>query len=118
MLKAGWHQCKGTFPNKRGYTCGLWNIAHFLAGQSDDASALSDLQKVRSAFDHFFASPEDRIRYMALPVPDAHLKWTARDAKLWWWNVHNIVSHTVKQNEEDTLDGDPAYPKAQWPSAE
>lgn len=115
-FKDGWHQCKGTFPGKRGYTCGLWNIFHFLAGQSTDETALSDLQKVRSAVEHFFASPDCKTRYMQLPVPDADIKWTSRDAKLWWWNVHNTVNQRVKKNEEDANDGDLAYPKAQWPT--
>ena len=31
-----WQGCKGTTPNSRGYTCGLWAVLHSLAARIAD----------------------------------------------------------------------------------
>ncbi|CAK0873567.1 unnamed protein product [Prorocentrum cordatum] len=42
-----------------------------------------------------------------------------RASQLWWWRTHNAVNERVRLLEDwQSADGDPAYPKAQWPSAE
>lgn len=112
-FKVGWKQCKGTWPGKRGYTCGLWNTFHMLAAQSTDESALSDLQTVRSVISHFFDCVECRDHFMQVPVPEIK---TRRDAQLWWWNAHNVVNRRVGKLEEMYDDGDPGYVKAQYPT--
>lgn len=111
----GWHQCRGTWPGKRGYTCGLWNMFHFLAAQTSDEMALRDLQIVRNAVVHFFDCTECRDHFMKIPVPEESIK-TRRDAQLWWWNAHNVVNRRVGKLEQMYEDGDPGFPKAQWPS--
>jgi hypothetical protein len=88
---------------------------HFLASQSTDETAFSDLQTVRTAIGHFFDCKECRDHFMQVPVPEADT-WTRRDAQLWWWNAHNVVNRRVGKLEEMYDDGDPAYLKAQWPS--
>merc|ERR1740117_2435658 len=35
----GWRQCRGTWPGKRGFTCGMWILFHMLAAHSDDKNA-------------------------------------------------------------------------------
>jgi len=114
-FKEGWHQCKGTWPGKRGFTCGLWSTFHFLAAQSTDESALSDLQTVRSTVAHFFDCEECRNHFLQVPAPEAG-PWAKRDAQLWWWNAHNVVNRRVGKLEEMYDDGDPGYVKAQWPT--
>lgn len=114
-FREGWHECRGTWPGKRGFTCGLWNMFHFLAAQTTDEAALSDLQKVRNAIGHFFDCEECRDHFMQVPVPEGAIK-TRRDAQLWWWNAHNVVNRRVGKLEAAYQDGDPAFPKVQWPS--
>lgn len=114
-FKEGWHQCKGTWPGKRGFTCGLWNMFHFLAAHTTDEKALSDLHTVRNAVAHFFDCQECRDHFMQIPVPQDE-SWTRRDAQLWWWNAHNVVNRRVGKLEEMYDDGDPGYPKSQWPT--
>jgi thiol oxidase len=113
----GWHQCKGTWPGKRGFTCGLWNLFHFLAADTDDSSALADLQTMRSTIAHFFDCQECRDHMLQIPVNEAAVK-TRGDAQLWWWNAHNVVNRRVGKLEQQYDDGDPAFPKVQWPAAE
>jgi len=113
----GWHECKGTWPGKRGFTCGLWNLFHQLAARMDDETALEDTRIIRTAIAHFFDCQECRDHFLQIPLPDA-ASWTRKDAQLWWWNAHNVVNRRVGKIEEQTGDGDPGYPKAQWPTPE
>lgn len=112
---SGWQTCRGTWPGKRGFTCGLWNLFHVLAARSDDSSALSDLQVVRTAVLYFFDCEECRDHFEQIPTPDGdHL--SRSEAQLWWWRAHNNVNDRVKRLEEQYDDGDPGFPKVQWPS--
>jgi len=114
-FKAGWKECRGTWPGKRGYTCGLWNMFHQLAAQTTDENALSDLQTVRSAIGHFFGCVECRDHFLQVPVVEANIQ-TRRDAQLWWWNAHNVVNRRVGKLEIMYDDGDPGFIKAQYPT--
>mmetsp|Transcript_8349 Transcript_8349/g.14055 ORF Transcript_8349/g.14055 Transcript_8349/m.14055 type:complete len:524 (+) Transcript_8349:64-1635(+) len=112
---SGWQSCRGTWPGKRGFTCGLWNLFHVLAARSDDSSALSDLQTVRTAVLYFFDCEECRNHFQQIPIPDGdHL--SRSEAQLWWWAAHNYVNERVKRLEEQYDDGDPGFPKVQWPT--
>jgi hypothetical protein len=114
-FREGWHECKGTWPGKRGFTCGLWNMFHMVAAQTTDENALSDLQTMRQAISHFFDCQECRDHFMQVPVPEADIK-SRRDAQLWWWNAHNVVNRRVMKLEQMYDDGDPAFLKLQYPS--
>jgi len=115
----GWHQCKATWPGKRGITCGIWNLFHFVAAGSTDETAGGDLLKLYSAFDTLFGPDNDDFKHMVrLPVPDASNSWTRRDAQLYWWKAHNSINRAVaKQESGFGPGGDPAFPKSPWPTA-
>jgi len=112
----GWHECRGTWPGKRGYTCGLWTTFHTLATQTEDQHAMKETQVVRSMIQHFFDCEECRDHFLQIPVTESDIA-TKRDAQLWWWNAHNVVNRRVGKLEEQYQDGDPEYPKMQWPSS-
>lgn len=112
----GWHGCRGSWPGKRGYTCGIWTLFHSIAARSSDDTAFHDLERIRAIVEHFFDCQECRDHFLKIPLErsDVHTK---RDVQLWLWNAHNIVNRRVGRLETDNGDGDPAFPKIQWPGA-
>lgn len=112
----GWAQCRGTWPNTRGYTCGLWSAFHTLAARTTDASAAADLEVLRTAVDTFFDCEDCRSHFRSLRVNPEDTR-TRRDVQLWWWRAHNLVNERVGGLEAQHGSGDPRYPKVQWPSA-
>jgi thiol oxidase len=114
----GFRSCRATWPGKRGFTCGLWTLFHMLAAQSDDQSALRDLEVVRSAIHYFFLCKECAEHFLRFPAPKG-LSVGRRDAQLWWWNAHNSVNRRVIGIEQRFQDADPQFPKVPWwPSPE
>lgn len=112
----GWHACRGTWPGKRGYTCGLWTTFHMVAANSDDTNAGRDMDVMRDAIRNFFDCDECRQHFLKIPVA-AKDTATKKDAQLWWWTAHNFVNHRVGALEVQYQDGDPAFVKEQWPPA-
>jgi len=117
MGQRGWSSCRGTYPGKRGYTCGLWMMFHSLAARSNDDSAGSDLATLRSAVEHFFDCEECRKHFLRIPLTDSDMR-DRRSVQLWWWKAHNVVNVRVKGLEDQYEDWDPSFPKMQWPTAE
>jgi hypothetical protein len=113
----GFSGCRGSWPGKRGYTCGLWNMFHMLAARAEDETAFSELQTVRSTVADFFQCTDCRDHFLAMPLAQENVT-SRRAGQLWWWSTHNLVNERVRLLEEQNADGDPAYPKAQWPPAE
>jgi len=113
--REGFHSCRGSWPGKRGFTCGLWETFHMLAARSPDRDAQRDLGTVRGAIRHFFDCQDCRRHFFQIPVGDSDVK-TQRAVQLWWWNAHNVVNRRVGKLEMFYQDGDPEYPKVQWPS--
>eukprot|EP00747_Dinoflagellata_sp_TGD_P095562 gnl/TRDRNA2_/TRDRNA2_166510_c0_seq2.p1 gnl/TRDRNA2_/TRDRNA2_166510_c0~~gnl/TRDRNA2_/TRDRNA2_166510_c0_seq2.p1 ORF type:complete len:514 (+),score=76.39 gnl/TRDRNA2_/TRDRNA2_166510_c0_seq2:25-1566(+) len=112
----GFRSCRGTWPNKRGLTCGLWTMFHSVAARSTDQTALHDLNVLRNAISHFFECEDCREHFVQIPFNESEIK-TKHDAQLWWWRAHNIVNERVKKEEEEEEDEDPAFVKNQWPTS-
>lgn len=118
----GWGACKGTWPGKRGYTCGLWTMLHTLAASGaaaglDADTVRSDHDIMRAALWFFFGCDDCRDHFFRNPVRPEDVA-TPNAAQLWWWNVHNGVTARVGKSERENHSGDPAYQKVQWPSPE
>lgn len=114
--RLGWRGCKPTFPGKRGFTCGLWTMFHAVASRTDDASAAKDLNAMHGAILNFFECEDCRNHFATIPVLKEDTI-SRRAVQLWWWRAHNLVNARVKGVEEEYNDGDPAYPKVQFPTA-
>merc|ERR1719188_524755 len=99
------------------YRHGFWNMFHMLAARAEDETAFSELQTVRSVVGDYFQCADCRAHFLAMPLPQENVT-SRRTSQLWWWSTHNAVNERVRLIEEQSADGDPAYPKAQWPSAE
>jgi len=110
----GFRMCRGTWPGRRGMTCGLWTLIHMLAAQSDDASATKTFQTLHDLIDKFFTCKECRENFLKTPTPSRAKTLTRRDLQLWWWNAHNIVNRRVMEIEAKFEDADPGYPKVAW----
>eukprot|EP00928_Gymnodinium_smaydae_P036176 TRINITY_DN25319_c0_g6_i1.p1 TRINITY_DN25319_c0_g6~~TRINITY_DN25319_c0_g6_i1.p1 ORF type:complete len:1278 (-),score=147.87 TRINITY_DN25319_c0_g6_i1:55-3888(-) len=112
--KTGWKSCKGLWASTRGFTCGLWNLFHVLAARMDDTTAGEETDVLRNSIWQFFDCEDCRQHFWKIPFDRATIK-TKRDAQLWFWNAHNMVNRRVKRIEEENMDGDPMFPKHQWP---
>merc|ERR1719191_1740587 len=88
---------------------------HTLAARTTDQSAMAELQVVRDAIWYFFDCQDCRQHFFQIPVTKDDVS-NRRESQLWWWNAHNVVNRRVKKLEEQYGDGDPEYPKVQWPS--
>jgi len=113
--RQGWRSCKGTLPGKRGFTCGLWTLFHAVAARSEDSSAAHDLSVMRGVIANFFECEECRKHFLTLPVAAADTA-SRKATQLWWWRTHNLVNSRVQGLEAQYDDGDPAFPKVQWPT--
>lgn len=115
--REGWKGCQGTFPGKRGFTCGLWTSFHMLIARTTDATARHDTEVLRAAISKFFDCEECRRHFLKIELKTSDAS-DRRSAQLWWWKAHNVVNARVGQLEKEYQDGDPAFPKMTWPSAE
>jgi hypothetical protein len=89
---------------------------HMLAARSVDGAARGDLETIRETIQDFFDCEDCRQHFLQIPFTPGDAL-TRRDAQLWLWSAHNIVNQHVKELEEHYEDGDPGFPKMQWPSA-
>lgn len=111
----GWRSCRGTWPGKRGFTCGLWNTFHSVAARSDDKSSAQDTEALRQAVLKFFDCDDCRNHFSTIAVRPKDTK-TRAAAQLWWWQAHNNVNLRVSGIEQRYQDGDPSFLKVQWPT--
>jgi thiol oxidase len=119
----GWSSCKGSSPDSRGYTCGLWQLFHSLAarlGENDSAAGATWLAAIKGFVKHFFQCGECAEHFMQYhgnsAAADAVM--TKRDAVLWLWRTHNEVNARLAKEEELAGTTDVLYPKQQWPLPE
>jgi len=113
--RRSWSSCRGTWPGKRGYTCGLWSLFHTVIARGDDHSALEDTKTVRAVIGQLFDCHDCRNHFLKIPWTE-NATQTRRDAQLWWWQAHNQVNSHVQLLESQYQDADPEFPKIQWPA--
>eukprot|EP00927_Polykrikos_kofoidii_P016834 TRINITY_DN17635_c0_g1_i1.p1 TRINITY_DN17635_c0_g1~~TRINITY_DN17635_c0_g1_i1.p1 ORF type:complete len:742 (-),score=116.41 TRINITY_DN17635_c0_g1_i1:129-2354(-) len=116
---SSWQMCKGTWPNTRGFTCGLWMLLHAisLATDKEDAGAKRDLNVLRDGVKHFYQCKFCLKHFLKIPL-DEEDQSTRQFSGLWWWRAHNIANKRIGATEVKTHNGDPNFPKVQWPSVE
>lgn len=104
-----WSSCRGSTPEGRGYTCGLWQLFHTLATRlpdSENAGAVW-LAGVKGFVSAFFQCAECAKHFVRhAEGEEAVAVATKRDAVLWLWRTHNIVSLG------EGVEGDPPAPRA------
>ena len=90
-----WRSCAAPTPDRRGYTCGLWQLFHSLAARLDDSDNAGAvwLAAVKGFVGSYFQCSECAAHFMRHAGAQAALAVaTKRDAVLWVWRAHNIVS--------------------------
>ncbi|KAK9839872.1 hypothetical protein WJX81_007676 [Elliptochloris bilobata] len=113
--------CKGSREGKRGYTCGLWLLLHSLAAhvEPEASGGAFFMASLRGFIEHFFQCTECSEHFLQLLGDKAAAAVQSReDAALWMWRSHNAVNARLAEEEKKRGEGDPFYPKLQWPTPE
>lgn len=112
-----WTDCAGTKPNLRGFTCGVWQLLHALTVGIDPQRVHVWITGIEAFGNHFFGCEECAKHFLKtmqeLKVHEVHKK---ADLVLWLWEVHNRVNLRLQKEEAENNDGDPDFPKIEWPS--
>ncbi|GMT02928.1 hypothetical protein PENTCL1PPCAC_25102, partial [Pristionchus entomophagus] len=118
-----WLACRGSKPNLRGYTCGLWTLAHAITveahKQEKNNASFSAVSSVLSPFRHFivrFLSCGECAANFAKEAEKHNLEAVGKsdDMVLWLWNTHNSVNTRLAGAPAE----DPAHPKRTFPPRE
>uniref|UniRef100_A0A061S7X1 Sulfhydryl oxidase n=1 Tax=Tetraselmis sp. GSL018 TaxID=582737 RepID=A0A061S7X1_9CHLO len=114
-----WRSCKGSRPDTRGYTCGVWSLLHATAAILPEDGGRAWMEAVTGYIGNFFQCAECSRHFLIRTKKQDSLDVaTRRDAVLWLWRVHNEVNMRLEKVEREHGTGDPAMPKVQWPPAE
>ncbi|KAJ1352568.1 hypothetical protein KIN20_008953 [Parelaphostrongylus tenuis] len=122
-----WLACGGSKPNLRGYTCGLWTLAHVISVEAYKIEAnniqvrcsdpsFNPVNEVMEPFHQFIS------KFLSCAVCAKNFDKEAETHKLtqvstreemvmWFWRVHNFVNKRLSGAHSD----DPAFPKRQFP---
>ncbi|CAK1554153.1 unnamed protein product [Leptosia nina] len=108
--------CKGSQPQYRGYTCGLWTLFHTLtvnAAQKPGLEGPRVLSAMHGYVKHFFGCTECSVHFQAMADKNRIFQIKENDkAVLWLWIAHNEVNLRLAGDVTE----DPKYPKIQYPS--
>ncbi|VDK56369.1 unnamed protein product [Cylicostephanus goldi] len=115
-----WVACKGSKPHFRGYTCGVWVLAHAMAAeaykQEANNATFNPVTEFLDPFYHFvvkFLSCEWCAKNFRKEAVSFKMKEVATREQLvmWLWRVHNFVNKRLSGYHSD----DPKFPKRQFP---
>lgn len=111
--------CRGSLTGKRGYTCGLWNLFHFLTVQAASTDHSNDptevLDGIHAFVKHFFGCSHCSEHFQEMAKRRNLWSVTSKDdAVIWLWAAHNEVNQRLSGDETE----DPAFPKVQFPKIE
>ncbi|KAK6737603.1 hypothetical protein RB195_019982 [Necator americanus] len=118
--KIEWLACAGSKPNLRGYTCGVWTLAHAMAAEAykteEHNTTFKPLDEVLEPFHQFivrFLSCEWCAKNFRKEVVTHKLDQvsTRPEMVMWLWRVHNFVNARLSGYHSD----DPKFPKRQFP---
>ncbi|XP_045531045.1 sulfhydryl oxidase 1-like isoform X1 [Pieris brassicae] len=110
--------CKGSQPQYRGYTCGLWILFHTLtvnAAQKPGLEGPRVLSAIHGYVKHFFGCTECSQHFQAMAEKNKIFQITENDkAVLWLWIAHNEVNLRLAGDVTE----DSKHPKIQYPSVD
>eukprot|EP00879_Flechtneria_rotunda_P002836 GHRR01003049.1.p1 GENE.GHRR01003049.1~~GHRR01003049.1.p1 ORF type:complete len:611 (+),score=194.39 GHRR01003049.1:731-2563(+) len=117
-----WVACRGTKPDGRGFTCGLWLLFHTTAARVSDGEGATLFMSSLKGFAHQFFQCQVCKEHFERIVdsPETASVRSRRDAMLRLWHQHNDVNARLAKIESEhghSSSSDPAHPKQQWPSA-
>lgn len=113
LIKIEYAACTGSDPNKRGYSCSLWTLFHFLLATADDAKSTALI--ISSIVTDFFGCLNCVENFQnelnQFPIENISDK---NSGVLWLWRLHNSVNERLAGESSE----DPFFPKEQWPTKE
>lgn len=122
-----WIGCHGSTANRRGYTCGLWWLFHFITVQaaqradivanavpySDTVDPLEVLQAIHGYVRYFFGCTDCSQHFQRMAIErQAWQVRTPTEAVLWLWRAHNEVNARLAS---DPSTNDPLFAKQAYP---
>lgn len=96
-----WNYCRGSSPQYRGYTCGLWTVFHCLsvgATQHSFTASIDTLLAIRGYVEHFFGCKNCARHFLlvAATTTDSSLAdHGAAGPMLWLWQTHNAANARI-----------------------
>uniref|UniRef100_A0A0M3K852 Sulfhydryl oxidase n=1 Tax=Anisakis simplex TaxID=6269 RepID=A0A0M3K852_ANISI len=119
---ASWVHCKGTRPQYRGYTCGLWTTFHaltvnaYMNSLERELQPLQILSSIKQWVDSFFGCLHcrqhfDRMTTKIFPMTERWIRQPS-DMMMYLWRAHNIVNQRLHNDPTE----DPQFEKYQFPA--
>ncbi|PAV78554.1 hypothetical protein WR25_09573 [Diploscapter pachys] len=115
-----WVACQGSKPHLRGYTCGVWTMAHAISVEAYKLDhnnpsfrpAVDVLEPFRGFIVNFLSCSECAQNFdKEAQTHQLHTVNKPEDVILWLWKVHNFVNKRLSGSPSD----DPKHPKQQFP---
>ncbi|XP_043218688.1 sulfhydryl oxidase 1-like [Amphibalanus amphitrite] len=108
--------CRGSRPNYRGYSCGLWTLFHSLTVQElrnvPEGRNATVLPAVHGYVKHFFSCRHCSRHFQQMAAEDGLFNVSStEDSLLWLWRAHNRVNGRIAGDVTE----DPLHPKRQFP---
>ncbi|CAO4374144.1 unnamed protein product [Caenorhabditis nigoni] len=122
-VNSTWQHCKGSSPQYRGYTCGLWTTFHALTVHTyidtikdDFVNPMKPLSTIQGWVKSFFGCEHCRNHFMHMtttlfPLNERRVRHP-HDMMTYLWRAHNIVNNRL---HGDTTE-DPQFTKMQFPA--
>lgn len=111
--------CKPSVSGHRGFSCGLWQLFHYLTVQATNSDKSHDpleaLHAIHGFVKHYFGCTHCSQHFQEMA--DRNNIWkvkTKDDAVLWLWTAHNEVNRRLAGDNTE----DPAFPKIQYPTSD
>lgn len=108
--------CKPSVRDKRGYSCGLWTLFHYLTVQAELLGETSDplesLHAIHGFVKHFFGCTHCTEHFQQMA--ERNRMWdvnSKESAILWLWSAHNEVNRRLAGDATE----DAEFPKGQYP---
>lgn len=112
-----WIGCKPSVAGHRGYSCGLWQLFHYLSVQATNSDKTHDplevLHAIHGFVKHYFGCTHCSQHFQEMAERNGIWGVTTKDeAVIWLWTAHNEVNNRLAGDNTE----DPAFPKIQYPS--
>lgn len=114
---SSWIGCRPSTSGRRGFSCGLWQLFHYLTVQANNSEKSHDplevLRAIHGFVKHYFGCTHCSQHFQEMAERNYIWKVTTKDeAVLWLWRAHNEVNHRLAGDNTE----DPSFPKIQYPS--
>lgn len=113
-----WIGCRPSVSGKRGYSCGLWQLFHYLTVQAEVSDQSSDpleaLHAIHGFVKHFFGCTHCSEHFQSMAEKNRLWDVNSKErAVLWLWTAHNEVNRRLAGDATE----DAAFPKVQYPTS-